>query len=386
MWPSVTLAAQNRRLPLVRSNRARSDAAPNPRLQWTRFAPPLMRPVRRPFIGVPVTDIPHPQGWTLRFPFRITPSREITGLANDKAYPRGELTISFSQKDGRYVVKVSGLASEEAARLFADRCWAAMMWVLIQKDIPFTVNMEFDNVVYADDPHEAAANLSRSLGLKVDGPVHGLVNDGYLAIYQTAHSVKAIGLGDVTFLVSTPIDLFASDFLQGLSFPNAGEIRANRKLATALDLYNSQAYEASYASRFLTLMIALEAVAEPPRKPPIAIDLLRKWQAELHSLGDTLPQGSEDRTALESLERELLIRKKQSIRSSIRELVRSTFAAAGAEDAEEQAAAAVDLYDLRSTLVHEGYLPAEQLNQAESKAKMLVRRILELKFRNLGGA
>jgi hypothetical protein len=52
----------------------------------------------------------------------------------------------------------------------------------------------------------------------------------------------------------------------------------------------------------------------------------------------------------------------------------------GEDDAAEAAKQVVRLYDLRSTLVHEGTLPQQKLSESLTEAKDLVDRILRARY------
>jgi hypothetical protein len=58
------------------------------------------------------------------------------------------------------------------------------------------------------------------------------------------------------------------------------------KLRTALELYGSHFHERQARTRFLLLVIAIEALASPTLKPQVALDLLTRWQKELCAAQD----------------------------------------------------------------------------------------------------
>lgn len=91
-----------------------------------------------------------------------------------------------------------------------------------------------------------------------------------------------------------------------------------------------------------------------------------------------LNDSSEESFALRALLQEVAYRRDESIRSSIRKLVRD--ALASDDDAQKLAKQAVDIYDKRSRLVHDGHLPHTELVQASSDAKLIVKRILIARF------
>ena len=86
------------------------------------------------------------------------------------------------------------------------------------------------------------------------------------------------------------------------------------------------------------------------------------------------------RLHLSRLFRELMFRKEDSIRRQIRNVVKFTLEVNGDTDAEKAAARAVKIYDLRSTLVHEGTLESPVLTKAIADVKDIVERVLRARF------
>jgi hypothetical protein len=118
----------------------------------------------------------------------------------------------------------------------------------------------------------------------------------------------------------------------------------------------------------------------------LVLSLLAKWRNETEELLGTIDADSEDAISLEALSRELLFRREDSIRRQIYNVVFSTLHANGDTDALPMAKHALSVYDQRSTLVHEGKLPARALNAATADAKALVERVLRARFGQLARA
>jgi hypothetical protein len=73
--------------------------------------------------------------------------------------------------------------------------------------------------------------------------------------------------------------------------------------------------------------------------------------------------------------RELFYRREDSIRSQIRGLAQRAIEPTN-PDAETFSRRAVAVYDTRSKLVHDGFLPAEELASAEAEAREVLEIIL----------
>ncbi len=151
------------------------------------------------------------------------------------------------------------------------------------------------------------------------------------------------------------------------------------KLRIALGLYASHFNERSATSRFLTLVMALEALATPTPRPQITVDLLDQWKKQVDNVKSGLQPDSEEALSLESLSRELLFRRDDSIRNQIRQLVFEAVNTIAGVDAFELSRRAVKVYDQRSALVHEGILSAAELRKAEKDAKEILEQVLKVK-------
>jgi hypothetical protein len=147
------------------------------------------------------------------------------------------------------------------------------------------------------------------------------------------------------------------------------------RMLVALELYAAHFGEAQARVRFLLLVIAIEAIAEPTAKHEIATSLLARWQEELREQLSGFEPGSDEHHSLIALEREMFHRKVDSIRSQVRNL----FGKLGSSNVESQSLQkrALHVYDRRSALVHDGYLPAGELGGLENDARELLELVLK---------
>ncbi|MBA2350561.1 MAG: hypothetical protein H0V78_01860 [Burkholderiales bacterium] len=109
------------------------------------------------------------QMYTVRVPFAL-PDR--TRIAAEEARTSvGDIEMSL-KTDGRFHVFIArGFTSEGQAKDFFARSPAAIAWLLLQRGIAARASRVAQPVKYFPNPEEAAANLSKSLGVRIDGPV-----------------------------------------------------------------------------------------------------------------------------------------------------------------------------------------------------------------------
>ena len=326
------------------------------------------------------TETPTESFYTLRFPFQLDPRRDIANLHAPCEREIDGLLFRFERQGKFYVLTVSGLPSEEAAKAYVTRIYAGLMWVLLHHGTSFNAELDFAKVVYTADPQEAADNLYRNFGLPNEEGVDGLVDGNFPSVYLSNKQIRFITVNPVNLVMGTHVDQFYSRLAEGISIPHCAEIITDDKLKTALDLYAAYFYEHSANARFLTLVMALETLTDSQPKPPFVLEILDQWKQHVEQLKEDLQSESNEYEALEALERELLFRREASLRSQIRSLVHRTLEDAGNPDAQALARQAVRVYDKRSTLVHDGTLPERELGQAESDAKRIVEMVLKARF------
>ncbi len=310
--------------------------------------------------------------YTLRFPFSLPPGREI-GVTQESGELDG-LTFSLKKQDRFYVFTINGFPSEDTAKRYINNVWAGLMWVLLHRGLPPDAVFEPGKVAYAEDPYQVAKNYG------FEGPVDGFIDGGQPAVYPTEKRLRTETAGQITPLQTYSTGDVLNFFREGVAFPESAKVIDDAKLRVALELWGAYFTELSANARFLTLVMALETLTPSTLRTQFVLGLLNKWKKEVDELQKTVGPDSEDAVSLGALSQELLFRKEDSIRRQVRALVFTTLQANGDEDAEAMAAKAVQVYDHRSTLVHEGKLGSPVLGKATSDAKDIVERVLRARF------
>ena len=320
--------------------------------------------------------------YTLRFPFQVVPKRKIPKIDKPVTQKYGKLTFLLKQDDPFYIFEIEGFHSEKAAREYLNNLWIGLMWVMLNNGMAFNANMVFDTVVYSEDPYKAAENIAKNFGLsnKGRGKVDGLANGNMPIVYPSGKIVRTI-TGTATVTTGLNIHQVYRLLFEGLSSFNDSEIIIDRKLKTALELFNAHFYEESSNAKLLTLIMALETLTTNQVKHKVAIDFIDQWCSQVVQQKEQFKSDTDEYEALESLERELLVRKETSLRRKIRTLVYKTLSLDRNPDASRFAQRSVKIYDSRSTLVHNGHLPPTELQQALSEAKEITEMVLKIKLR-----
>jgi hypothetical protein len=310
--------------------------------------------------------------YTLRVPFTVPLNREIMGLPISGNLD--DLIFVLDKEDRFYVITVEGFTTENAAKEYLNNIWAGLMWLLLHRGLSPDAVFETSKVVYAEDPYEAAKNY----GFK--NPIDAFIDGGCPAVYPTNKRICKETANPITpYQTYHARDVF-NLFRDGLAFEGSATVILDRKLRVALELWGAYFTEISSNARFLSLIMALEAMATGIPRTQLVLDLLEKWKKEVEALRNTVEAESDDDLSLEALGREVLVRKEDSIRRQIRRLVFTTLQSNGDKDAAVMAKKALDVYDQRSTLVHKGQLEPPELGTATNDAKNIVERVLKSRF------
>ena len=243
-----------------------------------------------------------------------------------------------------------------------DAARLGLLWVLLHTDLPANGDFEPQPV------------------FEIEGPIDTLIDGGRPAVYVTGKRIRTLTGWPPSLVMTTPVETVMKHFGEGVGIENSARILADPKLLTAFDLFAAYFTEASGNARFLTLIMAVETLATGVQRTRLVLDLLEKWKQEADETLKTVTPGSDDAASLQAVSRELLFRREDSIRRQVRNVVLTTLTMNGDADAAEAAKKAVQLYDLRSTLVHEGSLTSQELSEGMTDAKNLVERVLRARF------
>lgn len=317
--------------------------------------------------------------YSLRFPFK--PLHWVTGLESNYEFATGGLQYVLVAEKPYLVIKVQPFSTEQDALVFIPRLWGALAWISVELRTGFVAETEVDSITYAKDPVQAAINLEQSFGLPNRGPVHGLVNAHMPSVIPIGKSIRTLKLGEATATVSYSAEKYAPALAKALSQANIETLYTDEKLRTAIELLSDAHREISVRSKFLTHIIALEVLASPTAKHPIAQRLLDDLNTRIEEQLIAYTANSDERHALESLQRELVFRREASVRSSIRKLIMDCLKDLPEDDLSTRSKELVWAYDLRGSLVHDGTVAVADLHRAhdivyQALLDLLARKIL----------
>ncbi len=229
--------------------------------------------------------------YTLRFPFQLPAGQEIAVVEMT-----GELDLlryRFEHRDSYYVLTVAGFETVEAASDYLRNIRAGLMWVLLHTGVSAIAGFDPREVIYFDDSQQAAG-----------GPVDALIDGARPAVYATGTRVRILTGCQPSLLLTTPAETVLRHFAEGAGFKASAEVVADPRLLVALELYAAYFTESSANAKFLTLIMALEALATGVPRTQRVLDLLAKWKNEADEILKSVDPNSDDAHSLEGVRRE----------------------------------------------------------------------------------
>lgn len=316
--------------------------------------------------------------YILRIPFELQDGSKIN--STNEEIVANDLVYNIKDEGDFYALIIKGFLSEEHAKCYFERARVGLSWVLLHCGLAPVYSTDLQKVHYAKDPVSASKNLASSFGLPEGGPIDGLMDGRDAVVFDGRKNYKTITGGKANLIYGASLERFFAYFLEGTKLENGVDSLKNKKLRISLDMYAAFYSEASPNAKFLTLIMALESLCEPVRRPEIVVTHIQKFQESIGKHISSLDEDSEEFIAFEALMREVDFRKGSSIRVQIRKLVHDALKDSGNEDCLEVSKRAVKLYDKRSELVHNGEIKNENLSSLTGELRVIVERVLRCKI------
>jgi hypothetical protein len=249
---------------------------------------------------------------------------------------------------------------------------------MLRNEIAPAASAEQQTIKYFDDPEAAAKNIFQSPNPPV-ARVDGLIDASKAAVHPLSKSLSTLMGMELSLIVGMqPVEVVHS-ICEIIHLPHPERVVEPGKLKVSLDLYSAFFRETSANAKFLTLALALEALLPDELRSDALIAMINQWIDQVRAT-KVATEDAVFKSELTSLEGGLRFQKYRSISKKIREMIGDTLARGGYENPAGMARRAVEVYGDRSKLVHEGFLPPDQLGAATSDLKDILQRVLSVLF------
>lgn len=318
--------------------------------------------------------------YTLRFPFELPAGKEIE-FKECVTFKSNSYKVSLTRRGSYIVLIIDGFESEEKATNYVANVRSGFMWLLLNRGLAISASYEIQSVKIFDDPVQAAQNLAKScVGMGVENEVHGIFDTSRPSVLPTVGKFIQMTGGKVSITEGITQTDTIKFLAEGMSVFNPQVLMKDQKLQTAFELYGAFYTESSERARFITLVMVLEALAVSKKRSLVVSDFLKKVGSYIDEQLENLNYTTDDAEAFELLKQELDYRRSDSIRSSVKALVFETLK--HDPDVIDITQKVGKVYDKRSKLVHQGYLPMRELAEATQDVRKIVQRVLVQRFNN----
>jgi hypothetical protein len=310
--------------------------------------------------------------YKFHLPFSIQSQYGISGLTSPVPIPMPNLHASLGTESHGYAITVTGFPSSDSAFQFLPQAWLGLTAVMLETKAAFSAS----TLVRPGRPLTVS---NPSLLPNFQGP-SVLVDEGEPNVVPEDVPLLTVGVGSSTVSVGLSTDTIIAALARGMTDPRASLLFGDARFRTAVDLFAGAAFESSKPARLLTFAMALEVLTPPVDKHSVVQALIDGWLAELTQAKASYPEGSPEADALEALEREVLVRRHASIRWRIRQFVTDALSTIGDPEAANLAKRAVQAYDARSRLVHDGSLLDAGADVAITDLRTVLERLFSVRL------
>ena len=314
----------------------------------------------------------------LHLPISLAPGRTVNLGEEPFVFEIDGRPVSLTFADKLLVFKISQVVSTDEAARWIRRIWRGLQFSMIRCGLAFRVPAKLQTTNLADGWQDNPNQLRTFMGAPMDTGCDGIVDAArpYLAPEGATLWKLTTGQGSVT--VGTGVGTFVAAVAAGALREHAPGSAI--ELETALELFASAELEQqSPRPRLLTYVMAIEALAQPPRpKHAAVVEILKRLRTELdETLGD--PNLDRDaQSSIQALRNELDFRQVASMRATVFRCIDGLAATAGLASTEAAARRKRfdDIYGVRGALSHTGQTSVSELADAVADARALCSELL----------
>lgn len=317
--------------------------------------------------------------FTVRVPINVSPLSSIRTTPGESPLSIGGYPAALFLEHELLILEVYGFASEEAAYEALPGIQAGLICAALCHGIALPFPGQTAPVVYDKLFISGESEMNKPFVDKGWDRLDGHFPWDYTVV-KPEHkklSVEAVASGRVVPVIQD--HTIAQKISEAMELSQPEKVLDDERLRLALNLYSSSFFQFDDNARFITLVNVLEALN--PNRPATEdvktivdgfIDQIRKVR---DSLDKTDPESGFDEYS--NLMNRIGYLKRESIGKGIRSLVTETLRLyPDVRDPETVAKEASRVYGLRSTLVHEGSIPPEDLRAGIESLMDIVPRVL----------
>lgn len=328
------------------------------------------------------------ESFTIRVPINTSPWFKLTITPGDAPLKVGGYLAKIFEEIGYYVLEVYGFASEEEAHEALPTVHAGLVWAALRHGIALPFPGQTAPVSYEETPELVESDLTRQFLDKGWDRLDGHYPGDRTVIKPEHKRLYADYLGGLRAIAGIRDEEIAGTLSEGLGFPHPAKATEDEKLRLAYNLYSSSFFQFDDSARFLTLVTVLESLNSNRPASQRVLDALESIEGQIEELRNACDEDSagSGRDDYHSLLRRLQPLRKESIRQGVRFSVADKLRSdPEVSDPEAVGREARNIYDLRSSFVHTGFIDEEKARAAIQRLMDIVPRVLRIMFAEAAG-
>ena len=318
-----------------------------------------------------------PERYTLQVPFQLGPTHALTP-AEVKEIAFGDHNLEIVENQEIQLLRITDFKTQEAAEAFFQRLRGALLRLIVRKKLSIRLTNNMQEVQRKEPPVDVRGNPNFGKMVEKRGWTHldGYVDPSPAVVIPEHLRIMEIGAGSASITLGMPVPTFLEHITEDLTLPQPEKIAADERLSLAINLYAASLWETNQRARVVSLATSLEALIKPKRVIEVASDQIDQLLEVFDSARDRSAEDEEQRHALDRMRSRLAGLKEESISENLRKLAAAHANVIG-ETTEEARRSMVSAYGVRSKLVHDGYAPKDEIEDAAVWLSKAVPAILE---------
>ncbi len=319
------------------------------------------------------------ESYSIIFPLVLSPGKKLN-IENTSSFQMSDgFHYSLEKHDYLYSLKVERFSTKDAARKYLNKLIASLRWVSLKNKLGIRFPSDIHEPKMSEKPITVSErsniyNIVKNNGWTV---IDGNYDVDKLTIIPEHKKLMLWELGQATITLGLNPDNVFNDINEGISFEGLNNILSEKKLCLAIELYSAYQFDVSTTAKFIKLVTVIESLLPDLEIPDEVIPILEKAKKVLKDERKAAKSREENTDSIDHLMSRLGGLKRQSIGATMESFISNCldeFPDLG--EKERILPKLKELYNIRSSLLHDGEFEDSVLREGNEMLSVLVPKLL----------
>jgi hypothetical protein len=321
-------------------------------------------------------------------PFVLAPGANLAPIDRPIASTHGSSNLKLEKLHHLYVLSSGPFASEDAAAVHLEHLRSSLLWLSLTCGVGVSYSKIHGSLTLFEVPQPVPESGMIS---QVVGVVGWTATDGHYdadkALILPDHKrLTRWEMGRASLVIGISIENFFKTLSHALSFERLRRVTDDGKLILAIELYAAYRFELSNNAQLITLVSALESLLPDIEIPECSHTALAQAKEVVKATRYRYPHDSTEWNVINQLLSRIGTLKTEAIGTTVRRHISSVMSRhPELGDPADVSAKLREVYSIRSTLLHEGHSPEQDVENYLSFLREFVPRLLAALFREAAG-